>query len=263
MKKDYNNFVVILLVVIIVILAVLCVLFATDTISFHSKNHVGESGSNVSDDESQNSNDTTVEKNNISQKVLETIVNDELYIITNRNMGRNTIKTIHDIESYDLETLVINKFNSSSSTLTSISKNEMQDILNETCLSNLSITFDGTYTKGEYTKRNLYYGKIGAYKTVSFKQDNGKYMLSMKFIFVDNGDSGDRGENGYGNMDSLKNSTDPIIQIYDFDTMTQKVLDLQQYLDDNFDSIKDKLATYDFIFEKQNDKIVLTDLSVN
>lgn len=263
MEKKNNSLVIILMGVIIVILAVLCVLFATDTISFKSNNDSNVLDGNVSTDNSA-SNDIVENNNSISQEELEKIVKEELYIITNRNTGRKTIKSLSDIESYDLETLAINKFNSSSSTLTSISKNEMQDILNDTCLSNLSISFEGTYTKNEYTKRNLYYGNIGAYKTVSFNENNDKYELAMKFIFVDNGDSGDRGWNGYGDMDSLKDmiTNNSVVQIYD-DNGSKKVDDLQKYLNDNYDNIKEKLSTYRFTFEKQNDKLVLTGLSVN
>ena len=40
---------------------------------------------------------------NLSLEELEKIIVDELYIITNRNTGRSSIKSLDDIESYDLE----------------------------------------------------------------------------------------------------------------------------------------------------------------
>ena len=260
-NKKSNMAVIILLIIIIAILTVLCILFATGTIYLKSNSVDKNSQSNESiSDNSDDEVSTSTDK--ITKEELEKIVIDELYIITNRNTDRETIKSINDIENYDLVTLVINKFNSSMGSLTSISEKEMQDILNDTCLSNMTIKYNGTYTKNESTKVNLFYGKIGAFKTTSFNKENGKYTLSQKYIFVDNNDSGDRGLNGYGNMDDLKDSKKPLVQLRDY---SGKILvdDIQEYLNDNFDNIKDKLTTYNYTFEKQNDKIILTDLSVN
>ena len=257
-KKNNSGMLVGILIGLVIALLVVVGLLATGTIGFKT--------STTTDNGQISENNQTNENNDpatVNQSELEKIIVDELYIITNRNTGRTTIKSINDIESYDLETLVINKYNESDSSLTEISKNEMQNILSETCLSNMTITFDGTYKKNEYTKRNLYYGKIGAFKTVSFNNENNKYMISVKYIFVDNGDSGDRGLNGYGTMDDLKENKNPIVQLYDDNTNTRIIDDIQKYLDNNFDTLKNKLATYNYTFEKQNDKIVLTSLSVN
>ena len=263
MEQGKNkNGIIALLVAIIVILLTLVVLLVTGTINL-KPNTIGDNTQSNENISSNSDNTSTTSAKNITQEELEKIIVDELYIITNRNTGRSSIKSLDDIESYDLETLVINKYNSSDSSLTSITKSEMQDILNETCLSNMTITFNGTYTKNEYTKRNLYYGKIGAYKTVSFTDQEGKYILSVKYIFVDNYDSGDRGLNGYGNMDDLRTNINPIVQLRDDQNNKQLVDDVQNYLDDNFNSLKDKLATYTYTFERQNGKIVLTNMSVN
>ena len=64
-------------------------------------------------------------------------------------------------------------------------------------------------------------------------------------------------------MDNLKSYENPVVKIYDDYIQTNKLVDdVQKYLDDNYDSIKDKLATYTYLFEKNNGKINLVNFSV-
>lgn len=275
-EKNNNKGVVVLLCIIIVILLALCTLFATGTISLNSKEDANENKSTeIKDSNEEKTNNSTV---SLNQSSFEKIVDDELYILFG-------FKSLNEVTNRRKLTLVFNKLEEEygywdddvSANLNSVSKTKVEEVFNETCLSKLGITHENfdvyemndTYynrNNNYMSKRNLFIPSQLAKKVVDYKQEGNKYTLDVKYIFTNNGDSGDRGQYGYGSWDNLSDESKNIVEIYTYEenfNMKTLVPDLQKYLDENFDTIKDKLDTYHYTFEVKDNKIELIDFSIN
>ena len=64
----------------------------------------------------------------------------------------------------------------------------------------------------------------------------------------------------YGSIADIKSKTNSIVKAYN---ESNEYIDAQDYLDNNYDSIKEKLATYTYVFEFEDEKLVLDSFSIN
>ena len=265
-KKNNNGVVIMLMGVIIVILAVLCVLFATGTININ--------GIGSSDDTSNNVKDTSINEetseNDITQEEILKIVDDELFIFF---MWKEPNRKISDLDNQSKLYVALKKiyndytkmYDNINFEIRSFSTKDLEKAFNETCLSELSIVhesldnFEYDSSNGMYNNNNLmskmYLNYIypDAKKVVSYSNDNDVYKISIKYLFPDGHENA---QNYYGDNEQ-KNF---IVGAY-FDGTSR--IDAQKYLDENFEIIKDKLATYNYTFKYENNKLVLTDFSIN
>lgn len=108
-----------------------------------------------------------------------------------------------------------------------------------------------------------------ASKTSEFKEENGKYYLSKKYLWCMSGTDSDDCFTVYGSYDNAKEQKDKIATVPEPPVTNENEEDYseeniyQKYMDENYESIKDKLETYTYVFEKTNDKIKLIDFHVN
>ena len=262
MEQEKNkNRVIALLVIIIVILAVLCTLFATETISLRSNT---SNNNQQASEGNQQDNDVNITKE-FTENDFKKVIDDELYILFG-------FKSLDELTNRRKLTLVFNKLDSDYATVDSTSKERVEEVFKTTSISNLGInheTFDvftydnGTYTKNkeQMSKRNLFNCGF-ANKVESFEKKDNKYIISVKYLFTDSCPVSGYYYGTYNSAD--QNESNKIVEAYQNSKVNYNntYLEPQKYLDENYDSIKDKLDTYVYTFEVSNDKINLVDFSV-
>ena len=261
-NQNNNKGVITLLVVIIVILAVLCVLFATGTISLKSNttnNNQQTSESNGSDNTESQEDDNL---KSLNQDDFKKIVDDELYILFG-------FKSLNEVTNRRKLTLVFNKIDNNYNTIDTATKEQVEEAFNSTSIKNLGIQHESfdvfTYENNVYTKnkdimskRNLFNCGF-ANKVENFEKQGNKYIISVKYLFTDVCPVSGYYYGAYSNDDQKESNK--IVEAYD---SNNNYIDSQKYLDENYDNIKDKLDTYIYTFEvDSNNKINLVDFSVN
>lgn len=268
MEKQNNKGIIVLLVIIIIIISVLCVLFATGTISLKNIE------TNNNQDISENNNETNTDKDNnisnddISEEKLVNIIENQLFVlfrtssitkkedIDNRSKLLVALKILEDnytIDSDDKKT-----------ELTEFSKAKLEDAFNSSVISDLEIehdSFDVFYLVDDIYYKNtsamskyiFSYNVPQASRVKNYEKDGDKYIISMNYLFPNDivGIT-----DYYGSLNDAENKTNAIVTYEDY-------FNVQEYLDNNYDSIKDKLATYNYTFEVTNNKINLVDFSIN
>lgn len=280
MEKKNNRGIIILMGVIIGVLLVLCVLFATDTIKFNSKvtnNSTQNTSTNKGSEQNKNgensidNNQKNKNENSVTKESLLKIIEDELFIFF---MWSEPNRKISDLDNQSKLYMALNKLenayagNNSSEIYVEIenfSKKELEKYFNSSCLSNLTINHEDiaefkydseneTYSNSHLMPKIEYrYRRPHAKKIVSYKSENDIYKISLKYLFPDDQEGY---QYYYGDLE-YKNK---IIKAID---ENNNYIDVQKYLDENFDSIKDKLATYDYTFKYENNKLILSDFSID
>lgn len=157
-----------------------------------------------------------------------------------------------------------------------VSKEKVEEEFNKTSIARLGIShqdFDvyilnnDIYIKNNewMSKRNLFYCGVQtqASKISDYQVKDNKYILSVKYMFPDDCEGWEKfyGSYGYDNQ----NESNFIVKAYteSFESNDINYIDPKKYLEDNYDSIKDKLDTYIYTFEVNNNKIELVDFSVD
>lgn len=128
---------------------------------------------------------------------------------------------------------------------------------------NLQDTGTSYYNNGLFSKEWLRYKLPVASIVKSYEKKSNQYIISMNYLFADAEYVLDS-EYYYGSVVDEKNKTNPIVKSCEvIGEVDIECLDAQEYLDSNYNNIKDSLTTYTYIFEKQNGKIILTDFSID
>jgi hypothetical protein len=107
------------------------------------------------------------------------------------------------------------------------------------------------------SKQGYRYNSPHASIIKNYEKNNNKYVISMNYLFADDNVGW---EYYYGSFNDVKNGANSIVKAYD---ENGTYLNAQEYLDNNYNNIKDKLATYTYVFELKKDNLVLTDFSIN
>lgn len=273
MVKQNNKGIIVLLVIIIIILSVLCVLFATNTINFKNKERNNSQNIAESNNQNQISKENNTSNNNISEEKLKNIINNELFVLF-KHSDPVTKKEDIDNESKLLVALNIlkNEYTTSSNdiytTIENFTKTKLEEAFNSSVISDLGIQHESfnTYELVEdniYRNTNLYSKDIYKYriplasKVKNYEKTDNKYVISMNYLFPDDNVGF---QYYYGSLTDSKNKTNSIVKASDDN---DNYFDAQEYLDNNYNNIKDKLATYNYTFEITNNKITFVDFSIN
>lgn len=269
-KKNNSGMLVGILIGLVIALLVGVGLFATGNINFktnaNTDNKQAEDSNNITD----NNSNGKVEEKDITQKTFEDIVDNELYIL----FGFKSLNEITNERKLTLAFNLIDKEYAHSdndvwATVQSVSKTKVEKVFNNTSISKLGIIHqkfdvynvnDTHYNRNNnyMSKRNLFYCGFKARKFVNYEEKNNQYILSVNYIFPDSCEGWEKfyGAYGYENQ----NESNFVVNAHN-DAM--EYIKPQEYLDDNYDSIKDKLDTYVYTFEVDgNNKINLVDFSI-
>lgn len=114
----------------------------------------------------------------------------------------------------------------------------------------------------EHIEDVLLTNNVMARKVIEYKNSNNRYTIKINYLFgyyvAD--------ENSvylYGSYYDFMNKNDVIVSLgRDTDQVDFNNLALN-YLNNNYDNIKDRLASYEYVFTYSNNKIKLVDFSVN
>lgn len=271
MENKNNKGVIALLAIIIAILGLLCILLVTNKISFNF-NELNNSNQNINDSVLEEENN--VSDDNMSEEKLKNIIEKQLFILFKYNDPVTKIENIDNkskllLALSILEDKYTTKSNDINTTIVSFTKSELENCFNSSVIRNLGIkheSFDLYELISEYYNRNtdlLVYSKEmykymlpKASKVENYEKKNNQYTISMNYLFPDS----DVGfEYYYGSLTDVKNGANSVVKAYD----SNGYIDAQKYLDDNYDNIKDKMATYNYTFEIINNKINLVNFSID
>lgn len=286
-----NNFNVFLMLVIITIIVSLGILFSSKkftitnatnpaTINSNKETNIIEN-SNLNDNNENTSNLTAVET-----KELEKIITNELYLLKAKT-------SLNDLTNQLKLAVALNKLK----TTTSQPKNEYNELISftadelETAFNNSSLSKYGfkheniegansilenaypkhsyNYSNGIYTYTNKVnntysdFPEIG-YKIITATKENQNYIISIKYMWGNLTDCGALcATKVYGKIYNtydqyLSNENNNIGTLEKINTTT----DLTNYFNNNYESLKDKLATYTYVFEKVNSQYKLINFYV-
>lgn len=279
-EKQNNKGIIILLVIIVIIISVLCVLFATGTISLKNIEINDNQNIHENNNETNTDNDNNISNDDITEEKLVNIIESQLFVLFDYYKFYNSygylMTSKDDLDKIDNQTklfiaLNILKENYTASSndievdLANFSKDELENAFNSSVISNLGIEhedFDIYYllddayyknTSSLYSKTMSLYNLPQASKVKNYEKDGDKYIISMNYLFPNDivGIT-----DYYGSLNDAKNKTNAIVTYEDY-------FNVQEYLNNNYDNIKDKLATYNYTFEVTNNKINLVDFSIN
>lgn len=277
-EKDSKNIIIILLVIIIVILTILVVLLSTNNITFNGEN-TQLNNENVVEENEDEVIDETEEVNVISQGELEDIVDRQLYILN----GKTSISEITNQQKLSLALSYINNNSigySDVDKVKSFTSDELLDAFNNTCISNLgiihekiravkSVTLDGnlgygySYADGVYTfsgTTNSGVSEVNIYgkKVTNFSNNGNRYTISYKYMWSDL-DEASLCNNVYGKYSDVINGQNSLGQLQN----TNSICDDDAFVERNFDNYSAKLEQYNYVFEKEDGKVMLVDFYVN
>ena len=275
-RKQSNKWIIILLIIVIIILGGLCVVLATSYNNLKNNEIICKPNGII--DENNDNYTTDVEDNisieNLSEENLKNIIEDQLFILFR---ATNQITKKEDIDNNSklllalniLENNYLTSSNAVSTTFIGFSKTELEKAFNSSVISDLRIkheNFDIYELTEDYYNRNnslLVYSKEiynyitpGAKRVKKFEKNGNKYIISMNYLFADDNE----GFNYYyGSSNNKFDEKYKVVKAYDDNG---NYINAQEYLDNNYETIKDKLATYNYTFEIKNNKLILTNYSI-
>ena len=214
----------------------------------------------------------------ISQDELTNIIENELFVF----YGKTSLNDITNQDKLSLAVrLMVEKNNA---IIQSFTSSELEDSFNSTIISNLginhenivpikSVTQDGnlgfgyTYENGVYkdrvsTNSGTSSVPVVANKIVSFSENDGRYTLSIKYLWASFGEY-IMGDNSlYGKYIDSINHQNSIGELPE-GLLVGSYENLKNWGNENFSSFEDKLEKYNFVFIKENGKITLINFYVD
>ena len=261
---------------VIILFATVC--FLTDYIVIDRKLREDKTiiyDDNVTDN-ANNSSDNKFEV--ITQGELDDIIEDQLYIFYGK-------KNLTDITNQNKLSLSVRLFNKADGgIIDSFTSKKLEDSFNSTVISNLGISHESivpvksvledgnigygyTYTDGNYSDYVSTNSGVSAVhmiynKIVAFNENDGKYTLSIKYLWGGYGEYLMDDSGVYAKYVDSINGQNSIASVPD-DVLMGSYEDLQNWGKENFSSFEDKLEKYNFVFVKENGKINLVDFYVD
>lgn len=214
----------------------------------------------------------------ISKDELTNIIENELFVF----YGKTSLNDITNQDKLSLAVrLMVEKNNA---IIQSFTSSELEDSFNSTIISNLginhenivpikSVTQDGnlgfgyTYENGVYkdrvsTNSGTSSVPVVANKIVSFSENDGRYTLSIKYLWASFGEY-IMGDNSlYGKYIDSINHQNSIGELPE-GLLVGSYENLKNWGNENFSSFEDKLEKYNFVFIKENGKITLINFYVD
>lgn len=212
------------------------------------------------------------EYENITKEEVETIVNNELYVLWNKDK-------IDDITNNERLTLGLKRYAKDNNLdyydINSVASSDVEASFKNTSIGNLELTND--HVKGsfkvetcehnmwKYDKDNGLYTSIPEghgicavnevyHKLENLEEKDGKYVATYKYIFTYGCETDDE-TILYGSYEDAKAGKNKLGKL----TNESDTKEIQE----KYDSIKDSLMTYTYTFEKSNNKISLVDFKRN
>ncbi len=210
----------------------------------------------------------------ISKSEIETILEEELYVLWNKNK-------IDEVTNNERLTLGIKKYakdnNLDYHDMESVKASDVENSFKKTSIGSLKLNHEdvqGSYkittcehTDWEYDANNSLYTSIPNghgicaadkvyHKLESLEEKDGRYVATYKLMFSYSCE-GDEGTL-YKNYENAVNEEDSLGKISgEYSTEDE----FKELMAKKYDEVKDKLATYTYTFEKENNKITLVDFN--
>lgn len=222
----------------------------------------------------------------ISQSELEPIVTGQLSLLN----GKTSIDQITNQEKLQLAANLYAKDHPYANGVYSrtIAASDIEDILNKSSISTDKLIHESIecvtatnpvhneyeYNTSTKTYSNANHGGHGIEnqvyavysKTSNFKENNGQYSISYKYVFGVLREFGADNDSVFGTYSDAKNNTNPIHTFVADININNGVVDPStepKYIEQNYNSFENKLLTYIYTFEKIDSKIKLVSFSVN
>lgn len=238
--------------------------------------------------------DTNSSNDDISEETLKNIIEEQLFGIFSKQFQPVVKKEDIDNESKLLVALKIleDEYTYTQTSpytrpdiltiITEFSESKLEEAFNSSVIGDLGIYHEdfGLYNFDDSSSKYIRTGPLWSYINIghmyilpvasivkSYEKKFNQYVISMNYLFSD-AELIINSKYYYGSITDLKNGINPIVKSCEFVTENEGMtppncLDAQEYLDNNYNDIKDSLPTYTYVFEKQNGKIILTDFSIN
>lgn len=238
--------------------------------------------------------DTNSSNDDISEETLKNIIEEQLFGIFSKQFQPVVKKEDIDNESKLLVALKIleDEYTYTQTSpytrpdiltiITEFSESKLEEAFNSSVIGDLGIYHEdfGLYNFDDSSSKYIRTGTLWSYINIghmyilpvasivkSYEKKSNQYVISMNYLFSD-AELIINSKYYYGSITDLKSGINPIVKscevVIENEGRTHlNCLDAQEYLDNNYNDIKDSLATYTYIFEKQNGKIILTDFSIN
>ncbi len=212
----------------------------------------------------------------ISEKEMETIVEEELYVLWNK-------EKIEDITNNERLTLAIKKYAKNTNldyySLEKVKKIDVEKAFKTTSVSSLGLKHENVkgsakittceHDAWEYNKQKELYintfdghgvcaSKEAYRKLISFEEKNGKYVAVYKYIF-DYSCEGDDPVSLYGSYEDAINKRNKLDELGGFEYSTPE--EYNDVLAKKYEDIKNSLMTYTYTFVKIDGKISLVDFN--
>ncbi len=222
-------------------------------------------------------NDNNVIDNENDKKILQEIEGKYLKILYD-------IDSLEKISNQKLLYYIV--FNSELYEKQNFTKNELEEVINNTIYRNIDINHEDIWSYGEknsdvapaysYNKETQTYSNnpvgIGHCEVrpnisemVDYIEENNKYIIKYKYAFY-YGCEGSAGEKIYGSYDdALKQNSNYVFEV----DLNSLVTDgdpheqIKKIEEENYKNYSDKLDTYNYVFEKNNDQFLLIDFYIN
>ena len=269
MEKKSNGTLVGIIIGLVIAVIIGGCLFATGNISFKTST-TNNNGQTSENGEKTTTDSSSKQSTEINQKTFEDLIDEELYILFG-------FKSLNELTNGRKLTLVFNKLdetyahkeNDVYSVVENVSKKKVEEVFNNTVFSKLGIThqsFDTYdtndtfyYKKDQYymPKRNLFYCSY-EHKVDKFEKKDNKYIMSVKYMFTDTCEGYSYYYGSYSPDD--QNESNKIAKATDD---SYNYIDGKKYFNENYENIKNKLDTYTYTFEVNNNKINIIDFKIN
>lgn len=211
----------------------------------------------------------------VIKNMISDIIDDELYMYIKYD-------SVSDITNQDKLWLIYNMYKDSSSS-NSFDASLLQEKFTNSSLIDLGYKNDNIYYEDsdELLDENIYvyynvesnryeYNDlfdnsikrevVGAVKMIdNFYKENNRYIVKVKYLFVHDKNNMSFPMDVYGKWSDAKDGINKIETIDVKDVSSDYLKDVFNYLNSNYNDIKDKLDTYTYIFTYNNNKIKLVD----
>jgi len=222
----------------------------------------------------------------ISQSELESIVTGQLNLLN----GKTSINQITNQEKLQLAVNLYAKEHPYANGVYSrtIAASDIESVLNKSSISTDGLIHESIkcvtatnpvhneyeYNSSAKTYSNANHGGHGIENRVyavyskasNFKEKNGQYLISYKYVFGVLREFGVDSDPVFGSYSDAKNNTNPIHTFAADANVNDGVVDSgnePKYIEQNYSSFENKLSTYTYTFEKIDGKIKLVSFSVN
>ena len=219
----------------------------------------------------KNDNDTV---NKVNYKLIDftKVINNELYFL----VSQKNYKDLTDKEKTYMFYLLVDDRNN-------VTVDKLENIRKNSSLRELSVNYTDIYDSyngyeltndilrslnketGQYSEPLIGHGGLFIDKIpflVDYKFENNRYIISYKYVFTKNQGDGPTNLDAYYTYEDAIKGQNKIKEFLLEDANDESSLlfqNVKDYANENYDDLKDKLDTYNYVFEVKDNNIILTD----